>query len=374
MFDSRESDDYLYTLTRFGNLDGFFRHLNQSTAFANFFGEEEKNLTGLMLSKVRSKLKMPDKLTALLEPALHLSPYALQRMYYDSFMPGYDEHITARKVMIKEAIEQAIEHNTTRVVFINPGFCNRGFISALHHRDVEHIEIDTDEMIEFKKQFYAENYESCIIENQLGTYVNQNLRLLKNSESSLAMLKSDQKTLVVIEALTQQKNVEEVKQLLQDIRNQISEESQVLVGFMGQRTPGHDKLGFQESNSFFQPYDQLGSFVNQLGWTIVTCFSYFTEKHLLPEHLANQWFTIDQSPEVYLWLSPGCCLENQHVNMIEEVELPSFKEGSPLQQQLQIPENNWLSISTYIPFYTSTSEQTSKSDSAKRHESFSVKP
>lgn len=336
--------DQRLIMMRFGNLCAFQRQLAKNTAYGQYFSQDEIAVTNFMLDSVRKHLPMPTRQLALVEPILHKMPYSWQAAYFDGYMEGYDDHICARKVMIKEAIDKAIEDGTERVIFMKPGFCSRAYLSSTTHRDVEHIEIDETPITTFKTRFYeSHDIQSFIIEKEGRAIVNQKLHLItadisqQSVKEILNKYKFDltKKTLVVIEALTPYKSEQALRQLLDRDNLGLSDESEVLVGFMAQPSESQQSFGGGEDESFFIPYKRIPNFLNQGGWSISSTFSAISERTLLPPALQKHCLTIDSSPEVYVSMQPRAMLYDQDIAMLDEMDLPSFKPDSVLATQLR---------------------------------------
>ncbi|KTD20990.1 O-Methyltransferase involved in polyketide biosynthesis [Legionella lansingensis] len=185
-----------------------------------------------------------------LSESLSHMPYSIQQSFFNAVVvPGYDQLIMLRKLMIKNKIESAIEAGVEQIIFLGGGYDIRALVTALIHPDIRVYELDRGPTREHKikglktmpQEISLE--EGSITELSDGTIsVGNNLKYIECDLGKNDLLNTlevhgfekEKKTLVIGEGLTMYLSQEENRALLTSLAKILKDNDEVLLSFMSE--------------------------------------------------------------------------------------------------------------------------------------------
>lgn len=224
--------------------------------------------------------------------AISACPNRLQRYILDSVVvPGFDLHMTLRKLMIKNKIQSAISKGVEQVVFLGGGYDIRAFVSALQYPAVKFFECDRGQTRRIK----LNGLRTIPSDIELGAYeihdldegtvlVNDNLFYidcdlmqddlhLKLSQHGFSC---SHKTLIIAEGLTMYFHELELKYLLGKLQLMLQEGDELILSFMTETyVSAINTAAVNESDEpllFALPRESVVSFVGEIGFSVESQF------------------------------------------------------------------------------------------------------
>lgn len=278
-----EADDTKPSVTAFSVAMSLMRSMD--TKYGYLFSKEELELTRHLCTKGKKSIS---GFNALLAYGLSAAPYSLQTKFFNAVViPGYDQLILLRKLLVKNRIETAINNGAQQIVFVGGGYDIRAIIASLQYPEVRFYELDRGPTRETKIDGIRSIPEDIglgelvISENEDGTVkINDNLYYVKcdlSTQNAAELLTQngfimDKKTMIIAEGLTMYLTEAENQQLLISLSEILNEGDQLLLSFMTEiehTTVSDASLkSSNESYRFSLPPDQVISFVKESGYSV----------------------------------------------------------------------------------------------------------
>lgn len=234
------------SLTALSVLMAVNRQLKSQKRLLDTFDEQERRIYASMLCHVqRAYFNQNHDSPSLWRFFCRLPDKIQHWLCWHLIAPGYDEFITARKVMIKYKIKNAIkQQNVEQVVFLGAGFDPRGFLSANKYPEVEFFEIDRGATRDLKlgalRRLNLVNEEYNYANNDFKyVKLSKNFSLLDTDLSKISIFDAlvsasfdrNKRTLLIAEGLSMYLTEHEIKQLLSQIKRCFNAESEMLISF-----------------------------------------------------------------------------------------------------------------------------------------------
>jgi len=242
-------------------------------------------------------------------------PYSMQQSFFNFVvLPGYDQIIMLRKLMVKNKIENAIKNGTKQIVFLGGGYDIRAFIISLTYPEVSIYELDRGPTRESKLKglktipktmgFDGINIQelstSSVIVNKNLYYIACDLSKDSLSEKLYEHgFSKENKTLIIAEGLTMYLSKDENQNLLLSLSKILDDESELLLSY-GSEIP-HSKIAetsLKSSNEFYRfslHPQKVISFVEGCGFSINAKFDVTTMLEKIGDSSASIYQKNDQN-------------------------------------------------------------------------------
>lgn len=325
--------------TAFFVLDGFVRGIQGR--YQGAFTVDEVTFANQMRRTILSKYQDTKQWATL--GIFSLFPNAIHRPLINSQVKtDYYRHMVGRKLAIKNKIQNAIEAGVEQVIFLGAGYDIRPYVAAENTPNVNFYEIDTGETRRIKDEALNELKSGDIPENLF--LVDHNFAdgdafsTLKNHRFD-----KNKKTLVIAEGLTPYLKENEVKALLSSIKDNLRDDTEVLISFTKQPVQ-HSKLDGAvrgQAGEEYQsnlPQEEIIPFVNENGYSVEQKLMH----NDLHEKMSNGTETVnDPIQENYVLITPSDSDDKQE-NDLDNI--PNMLELEALRVENIHQESSWCRI------------------------------
>jgi methyltransferase (TIGR00027 family) len=255
--------------------------------YRDLFDEDELALVNHMINTAISAESGYLKWS--LEKSFVSLPYFAQQGFLNrGITPGFDAHKTARKLMIKNKIEDDINNNNVeQVVFLSGGYDPRSYMLSKKYPNAQFFELDRgdtrkikiDALMQLPKVVNTDSLEINYAPDIVN--INHNLHLIDcdfllddlQEKLRLGGYDSDKKTLFIAEGLTMYLSAEDNKKLLGKLFMSLRDGEEVLLSF---RAMMHNPLAItdkmhessKETFQFALPPEGVAGFVKDTGFEL----------------------------------------------------------------------------------------------------------
>lgn len=292
-------------------------------------------------------------------------PYAGSRLVFDNMVSSdFTDLLTLRKLMVRYKIEDAIQKGVNHVIFLGGGYDVRALMGAINHPQVHFIEADYGITRETKinalknlptgvRQELKIDIEYNVDNDQLT--VNHNLTYLNCDLSQdepmlfkhLAAIKG--KKLLIAEGLAVYLTERANKTLLQNIKNILGEEDELLISYEAM-TSANSKTSQQatqcsnETYKFALPPERALEFIQGFDLEISSTFAAHDFLGLVDNNEGYERYKDRSKRRETMYLITRPSLSAIKINDINEVD--SHTLGDLIQSNLPPQKsNNYCTIS-----------------------------
>lgn len=248
-------------------------------------------------------------------------PYTLQQAFFNcAVIPGYDNVLMLRKLMIRQKIDLAIKNGAKQVVFLGGGYDIRGLMTALAYPDINVFEIDRGPTracklaglrsiprgIGFDHVVISDesNCPGLAIANGNMHYINVDLNFMDLADVLRQYgYQNNRQTLFVAEGLTMYLSEEANSRLLGAVSRLLQLQDELIISYgtksMHSKVSKAAQSASNELYRFFMPMNCVIDFAGQFGFDVAQRFSATDALRLIGDPNAKYYTSYADRPCEY---------------------------------------------------------------------------
>jgi O-methyltransferase involved in polyketide biosynthesis len=260
-------------------IDAWRRALNQYPQYQHHFTADDIRLSEFIVNFLIPKLQYSSLITFSYFPNL-LQSYLMK----EKAAKGFDEHTLARKLLVKRKIAHAIDNGAKQIINFASGYDYQLFLASRNHFNVNFYDAERDttqklKVEALKKYCQINNISISISETKSATKFNDNFTCVNwdLTKNYLLELKEhgfdpQQKTLIIMEAVTGYLSEEVNIKLLKDFQKTLKEEDELLITYFPKMTLSiQSQKALEESNErilFALESEEIINFTSKYGFEV----------------------------------------------------------------------------------------------------------